>query len=104
MRFPSSTGKASTATSFTIALATLVEVIAPIDSPCLSCQPVGWSLVLHTPQGLRRHAHDLFSYPLHFFRAHSRFDTVERNRFTARGRRLEGRCHSASPRNSGGKK
>ncbi len=38
-RFPTSTGKASAATSFTIAFATFVEVIAPIYSPFRFCRP-----------------------------------------------------------------
>jgi hypothetical protein len=44
MRFPTSTGNASAATSFTIALATLAEVIAAISSPC-SFLLAGYSLV-----------------------------------------------------------
>jgi len=36
IRFPTKAGKASAATSFTIALATLADVIIPIHSPKLS--------------------------------------------------------------------
>src|ERR1017187_3981314 len=106
-RFPTSTGKASAATSFTIAFATFVELIAAIRSPNFAFRRA-FRPVLGTssqpPQGLRRHAHDFLSSPPHLFRAHAWPDLLEGHRLSTLRWRLEGRRHSGPPRDASWKK
>src|ERR1035437_10276384 len=102
-RFPTSTGKASAATSFTIAFATFVEVIAAIRSPTFAfggpSRPIlGTSP--HPPRGLRPPAHDFPSSPPHLFRAHAWPDLLEGHRLSTLRWRLEGRRHSGPPRDA----
>src|ERR1019366_2181415 len=51
------------------------------------------------PQGLRRHAHDFLSYPLHFFGAHPRAYLLQVHRLPARCRSFQGGRHPRAPGN-----
>src|ERR1700735_3210108 len=66
-RFPIKAGSASAATSLTIAVATFVDVIAPIY----------FSFVLKSPQRLLRHASHFLPHSVQILRGHSRPDLVD---------------------------
>src|ERR1017187_9172275 len=97
-RFPTKAGRASAATSFTIALATLADVIIAIHSPKLTRLFCPSFEIRHSCLPCLYAAQNLLPHPFHLFGTHSRPDPLYVHALGTFSRRL---VRGGNPRSSG---